>query len=458
MITEDYVSFETAKLLKEKGFREICNKCYGIESKIFFSSIRSNDDDIMYAAPTLQMAMKWLREVHHIVITTDYANICGIGFTYIASVIKINDNHAIEEGPGLNACVYGTSYEEACKAAIKYCLENDLDMDKNLALETLKSFVENTDNVIAKDAILALHPELAENENENLKNKSGYFKAGKFWKASTLWNATKDKIPQRVPNRYILQKCTWNIGTLQQFADEVKNVQEVGLDYPIILDINGNILDGAHRVVKAYLEGKDIDVVYLGEDEWPEPDYDEEKAVKESEDERVRKEIYNFLIDMECKKEWITYLEKQKEQSTLNFYVPEGADMNSTKNKIAVILGQYKSQGFIEDEEYYSMLKYIGEKEQKPTEWSEEDEKIMIRIIGLLKGYLNSNSLYAEEAKECIDWLKFIRPQPHWKPSEEQMNYLCAEVNEAKRKHNISVSGYPPARILESLYNDLSKL
>lgn len=36
--------------------------------------------------------------------------------------------------------------------------------------------------------------------------------------------------------------------------------------------------------------------------------------LKESEDERVRKEIYNFLIDMECKKEWIAYLEKQKEQ------------------------------------------------------------------------------------------------------------------------------------------------
>ena len=44
----------------------------------------------------------------------------------------------------------------------------DLDMDKNLALETLKSFVENTDNVIAKDAILALHPELAESEDERI--------------------------------------------------------------------------------------------------------------------------------------------------------------------------------------------------------------------------------------------------------------------------------------------------
>ena len=33
----------------------------------------------------------------------------------------------------------------------------------------------------------------------------------------------------------------------------------------------------------------------------------------ESEDERIRKEIRDFLIDLECKEEWVTYLEKQKQ-------------------------------------------------------------------------------------------------------------------------------------------------
>ena len=179
-----------------------------------------------------------------------------------------------------------------------------------------------------KDIAEFIFPQLAESGGENLKNLSGYYKAGKFWKASTLWEATKDKIPQRVPNRYILQKCTWNIGTLQEFADEIKNIQEVSLDYPIILDMNGNILDGAHRVVKAYLEGKDIDIVYLGDDEWPEPDYDEEKAVKESEDKRIRKMLIekmkiwheqalenNAVEDIKDSSDIIAYLEKQKEQN-----------------------------------------------------------------------------------------------------------------------------------------------
>ena len=44
-------------------------------------------------------------------------------------------------------------------------------MNKNLAHETLKSFIENTDNVIVKDAILALHPELTESEDERIRKE-----------------------------------------------------------------------------------------------------------------------------------------------------------------------------------------------------------------------------------------------------------------------------------------------
>ena len=126
MITEDYVSFETAKLLKEKGFDEPVRQYYNHEKNLslMVSRLNWNKTELFHSSPTLQMVMKWLREAHHIVITTAYANICGLGFTYVATVIKINDNHEIEEGPGLNVCVYGVSYEEACELAIKYCLEN----------------------------------------------------------------------------------------------------------------------------------------------------------------------------------------------------------------------------------------------------------------------------------------------------------------------------------------------
>jgi hypothetical protein len=120
MITEDYVSFETAKLLKEKGFREICNKCYGIESKKFFSSIRSNDDDTMYAAPTLQMTMKWLREVHKIDI--DITSRWNLTPEYHICEYRYRLHYSNAPSHDINQKF--NTYEEACEAAIKYCLEN----------------------------------------------------------------------------------------------------------------------------------------------------------------------------------------------------------------------------------------------------------------------------------------------------------------------------------------------
>ena len=38
MITEDYVGFETAKLLKEKGFNECCRAFRSPSRKLFYSS------------------------------------------------------------------------------------------------------------------------------------------------------------------------------------------------------------------------------------------------------------------------------------------------------------------------------------------------------------------------------------------------------------------------------------
>ena len=63
MITEDYVSFETAKLLKEKGFKTYSFSCFNVFKGYTYEIQGENitaDDDV--TIPTLQMAMKWLRE------------------------------------------------------------------------------------------------------------------------------------------------------------------------------------------------------------------------------------------------------------------------------------------------------------------------------------------------------------------------------------------------------------
>ena len=125
MITEDYVSFETAKLLKEKGF-----DIHGYASiKVFGGNtyevngewINVKEDTII---PTLQMAMKWLREEHKLAIST-FVTVDGWR-SYVSQIKLDSGGFVIDVIDGIdngNIPNCGT-YEQACETAIKYCLEN----------------------------------------------------------------------------------------------------------------------------------------------------------------------------------------------------------------------------------------------------------------------------------------------------------------------------------------------
>lgn len=143
MVMEDYVSFETAKLLKEKGFDESVSMVYmpyGDLCKLHrYDSIRnSNYNDITknyfeYTAPTLQMAMKWLREEHQIgIFPRQYHiykdNAVSDEFGYGVEIIKLGTDIPLnpngEKISDKDRYFISTSYEQACEAAIVYCLKN----------------------------------------------------------------------------------------------------------------------------------------------------------------------------------------------------------------------------------------------------------------------------------------------------------------------------------------------
>ena len=122
MITEDYVSFEVAKLLKEKGFDELTYACFSSNGKETRYGYRATGDDIN--RPTLQMAMKWLREVHNLHCAVDYDFVLG-WYCQITS-LKETVEYDYEEMKHYHPDKYNgfSSPEEACESAIKYCLEN----------------------------------------------------------------------------------------------------------------------------------------------------------------------------------------------------------------------------------------------------------------------------------------------------------------------------------------------
>lgn len=136
MVTEDYVSLKTAKLLKEKGFDVETRGYYPIKGdatgRLFANSsseYNHNHSQVQISAPTLQMAMKWLREVHHLFIG------CGprLSFTdfywITANIYRVRKKSSLYHTEDVDdySCVASCdehSYEEACEAAIKYCLES----------------------------------------------------------------------------------------------------------------------------------------------------------------------------------------------------------------------------------------------------------------------------------------------------------------------------------------------
>ena len=146
---KDYVSFATAKKLKEKNFMELCDslystaflhngqeideddefelRCDGRENEIEyveggtvfyhpFYNARYGADGKEVARPTLYQAMNWFRNNHnmHIMIMCFGKSKWGYGISEVNSsetpkieLEMIND--------------YQKTYEEACEAAINFC-------------------------------------------------------------------------------------------------------------------------------------------------------------------------------------------------------------------------------------------------------------------------------------------------------------------------------------------------
>ena len=124
MITEDHVSFEIAKLLKEKGFDECPLYCYDDCGLIWMMGGYDKTIEWHFPAPTLQMAMKWLRKEHNLHCTVDYDFALGwyCQITSLKETVEYDYEEMKHYHPDYNNGF--SSPEEAAETAIKYCLEN----------------------------------------------------------------------------------------------------------------------------------------------------------------------------------------------------------------------------------------------------------------------------------------------------------------------------------------------
>lgn len=153
MITEDYVSFETAKLLKSKGFDEPCTVSF-FDKDSYREWIETaprplyvdneSAKPFTYQRPTLQIATKWIQKTFNIIIIPNYEYECD-DTPWCYKIFKLGEN-----GEPERVAIKGVSYdkddnpterivsyrdyersyndyatkEEAIEEGIKHCLEN----------------------------------------------------------------------------------------------------------------------------------------------------------------------------------------------------------------------------------------------------------------------------------------------------------------------------------------------
>ena len=97
---------------------------------------------------------------------------------------------------------------------------------------------------------------------------------GKDYTVERLWEETKDFIVHEChPGRFLsqLETSRWGYVTGLDLLTHINRVMHADMSYPIILDNKGNIVDGLHRVCKAFMHRHES-IMFVQYEEEIEPD------------------------------------------------------------------------------------------------------------------------------------------------------------------------------------------
>jgi hypothetical protein len=116
-MNEDFVPFELAVKLKDKGFDYKCYYCY--KNSIIMSHcsepLNHNGDAVTYSAPAISQVLKWLRNEKKIHIVIDFDG--GMSWYYQIALYGLTTYEKESEHKY-------NSYEQAALAGIEYVLNN----------------------------------------------------------------------------------------------------------------------------------------------------------------------------------------------------------------------------------------------------------------------------------------------------------------------------------------------
>lgn len=122
MIEEQFVSFDTARMLKEAGFRELTKTHYSNSGQIWETAMPADYNDDFNCntcnRPTQALAARWLREVHHYAVCVWFSKDHEKWFYAHGNM----DSIVFDTDYRISEFIYET-YEEALEAGLQEAIK-----------------------------------------------------------------------------------------------------------------------------------------------------------------------------------------------------------------------------------------------------------------------------------------------------------------------------------------------
>ena len=330
------------------------------------------------------------------------------------------------------------------------------------ALAIAKQVINNNCSEVEKLCLECVLPELKESEDERIrKGLVQHLKELRNWKVGTM-------SPIKVPAHYdawITYLEKQNDANKEYWRGYREGKQE-------ILDKYAEI--EKQKEQKSTLVEKLRSISTPADENWFEiqkrwEKEDEQKPAEWSEEYREE--------DLRTRFAFYTYKDEDSVLYLSNVFVEEtsrnkgfGTKILAAAEKVAETLGAIQIRlkvkqdspanawyrkhgyGYMAFEDGYDWLeKNLEYMKPIKSEWNEEDKKLCQKTIEWLEEKCFPYALDDNNpARDCIVWLKSLRPEPHWKPSEEQMKWLKDVIETVPMTCRQQIS-------LESLYTDLQK-
>ena len=119
MIEDQFVSFDTARMLKKAGFDVPCTSQY-TEGKCIWNvgyPYNFNQDEFGYSRPTQSLAARWLREVYNVAIYSLYDDDMEQWFYVVDAFTKNPVINGFQSGSEYDD--YESAFEDGLREAIK---------------------------------------------------------------------------------------------------------------------------------------------------------------------------------------------------------------------------------------------------------------------------------------------------------------------------------------------------